>query len=104
MTLSQKTLAATAALALVLPGAAIAAPSAGSGKAGAPGQVCKASHVKGKKMAEQKAARKTCIKDAVAQRKAAKAPAETAPPAESTAPPVESTTPPAESTTPPAAA
>ena len=71
MTLSQRTLAATAALALVLPATTIAAPSAGSGKAGAPGQVCKSLNVKGKKSAEQKAARKACIKQAVADRKAA---------------------------------
>ena len=73
MTLSQKTLAATAALALVLPASSIAAPPAGSGsgKAGAPGQVCKSLNVKGKKTAEQKAARKACVKQAVADRKAA---------------------------------
>ena len=73
MTLSQKTLAAAAALALVVPSTAIAAPSANSGKAGAPGQKCKSLNVKGKKTAEQKAARKACIKQAVADRKAANA-------------------------------
>jgi hypothetical protein len=41
-----------------------------SGKAGAPGQVCKGLKVKGKKTAAQRAAYKACIKDAVAKRKA----------------------------------
>ena len=45
-------------------------PSNTSGKAGAPGQVCKHLKVKGKKTDEQRAAFKACIQDAVADRKA----------------------------------
>jgi hypothetical protein len=40
-----------------------------SGKAGAPGQVCKPLKVKGNKTADQRAAFKKCIHDAVAQRR-----------------------------------
>jgi hypothetical protein len=40
-----------------------------SGKAGAPGQVCKHLKVKGNKTDEQRAAFKECIQDAVAKRK-----------------------------------
>lgn len=84
----EKTAATVAALALMLPGTALAskgaphgrsdkagasvqasAPAA-SGKAGAPGQVCKSLKVKGKKTVEQRAAFKKCIHDAVAKRKA----------------------------------
>jgi hypothetical protein len=43
--------------------------SATSGKAGAPGQVCKHLKVKGKKTDEQRAAFKRCIQDAAAKRK-----------------------------------
>jgi hypothetical protein len=39
-----------------------------SGKAGAPGQVCKHLKVKGKKSGRQRAAFKRCIRDAVAER------------------------------------
>jgi hypothetical protein len=39
-----------------------------SGKAGAPGQVCKHLKVKGKKSGKQRAAFKRCIQDAVAER------------------------------------
>jgi hypothetical protein len=99
MNLIHKGAATVAALTLMLPGAALAkgghhgrsvepsAPAAAttttptdatapattpkvSGKAGAPGQVCKGLKVKGKKTAEQRAAFKQCIKDAVAKRKA----------------------------------
>ncbi len=71
-----KIAAALTTLALVAPGAAVAKKDGapGSGKATAPGQVCKSLKVKGKKTAEQKAAYKACIKDAVAKKKAAKAP------------------------------
>ncbi len=99
MNLIHKGAATVAALTLLLPGTALAkggdhgrsvessAPAAAttttpadptaptttpkvSGKAGAPGQVCKGLKVKGKKSAEQRAAHKRCIKDAVAKRKA----------------------------------
>jgi hypothetical protein len=43
--------------------------AAASGRAGAPGQVCKALKVRGEKTAEQRAAFKACIRDAVAKRK-----------------------------------
>lgn len=91
MNLFAKATATVATLALLLPGAALAdkggksgksevsveakAPAkskSGSGKAGAPGQVCKGLKVKGKKTAAQRAAYKQCIKDAVAKRKAEK--------------------------------
>jgi len=75
-----KTSAAAATLALMLPGAALANnghgnghannPASPSGKAGAPGQVCKSLKVHGKKTAEQRAAYKKCIHDAVAKRQA----------------------------------
>ena len=58
-------------VALVAVAVAVAAdsPSGTSGKAGAPGQVCKDLKVKGKKTDEQRAAFKACIQDAVAERK-----------------------------------
>jgi len=43
--------------------------SATSGKAGAPGQICKHLKVRGKKTHEQRAAFKQCIQEAVAKRK-----------------------------------
>jgi hypothetical protein len=43
--------------------------AAASGRAGAPGQVCKPLKVRGRKTAEQRAAFKECIRDAVAKRK-----------------------------------
>ena len=58
----------SAVLALAAAPASMAAKS--TGKAGAPGQVCKSLNVKGKKTAEQRTARKDCIKAAVAARKA----------------------------------
>ena len=62
-------LATAGSLALLVPGTALAAkpesPGKGKGKATAPGQVCKSLKVKGKKTAEQRAAYKQCIKDAV---------------------------------------
>lgn len=68
---------ATAMLSLAVAPAAMAAP--GSGKAGAPGQVCKSLNVKGKKTVDQRAARKACIKAAVLARKAERAGADPAP-------------------------
>ena len=55
---------------LALATAAAATALSTSGKVGAPGQVCKHMKVKGKKTAEQRAAFKRCIQDAVAERKA----------------------------------
>ena len=68
---------ATAVLSLAIAPTAMAAP--GSGKAGAPGQVCKSLNVKGKKTAEQRAARKACVKAAVLARKAERAGSDTDP-------------------------
>jgi hypothetical protein len=80
----QKTAAVAATLALMLPGAAIAkhGTPGSSGKAGAPGQVCKSLKVKGHKTAEQRAAYKKCVKDAVAKRKAEHAAAQQNKPAD----------------------
>ena len=75
--MNKKIAVATTMLALAVAPAATAAP--GSGKAGAPGQVCKSLNVKGKKTAEQRAARKACIKAAVAARKAERAGGDPAP-------------------------
>ena len=70
MTLSSR-LSAFAVLAVVAPAVAVAAPALNtSGKAGAPGQVCKPLMVEGKKTDDQRAAFKNCIQDAVAKRKA----------------------------------
>jgi len=66
-----------AVLSLALAPTAMAAP--GSGKAGAPGQVCKSLNVKGKKTAEQREARKACIKAAVLARKAERGGGDTTP-------------------------
>jgi len=65
-------LGVVAAVVVVAVAVAVAAdsPSDTSGKAGAPGQVCKHLKVKGKKTDEQRAAFKACIQDAVAERKA----------------------------------
>jgi len=68
-------LGVVAAVVVVAVAVAVAAdsPSDTSGKAGAPGQVCKHLKVKGKKTDEQRAAFKACIQDAVAERKGANA-------------------------------
>lgn len=57
-----------------------------SGKAGAPGRVCKSLKVKGKKTPEQRAAHKKCIHDAVAKRQSDKAAADDSEPSDPTAP------------------
>ena len=63
-------LCAFAVVAVVPVAAAVAAPALStSGKAGAPGQVCKHLKVTGNKTDEQRAAFKKCIHDAVAKRK-----------------------------------
>ena len=67
----------TTVLSLAVVPASMAAP--GSGKAGAPGQACKSMNLKGKKTAEQRSARKACIKAAVLARKAARPPVEPEP-------------------------
>jgi hypothetical protein len=69
----------TAALAAILTLAAAPASYAthSTGKAGAPGQVCKLLRVKGKKASEQRAARKLCIKTAAQARGADRSSAET---------------------------
>ena len=70
MTLSSR-LCGFAVVAVVAVAAAVAAPALStSGKAGAPGQVCKHLKLKGKKTDEERAAFKNCIQDAVAKRKA----------------------------------
>ncbi len=75
----------TAVLSLALAPASLAGPT---GKAGAPGQACKSLNVKGKKAAEQRAARKACIKAAIEARKASQTPEETPPVEEQPAPTV----------------
>jgi hypothetical protein len=60
-----------AVVAVVALATAVAVPASGpSGKAGAPGQICKHLKVKGEKTAAQRAAFGKCIHDAVAKRKA----------------------------------